>query len=624
MLEWSQNDGVFEAVLRSALSPSLALVVAAALVGCGDAAPPAAILDAGADDGPAADSQAPDSRKPGPTVDELHIRVTDSKTGMPLPARVFMFRGGQPVFLAHRVDPPFCQGTGVSAREIGTGGALTTWNAIALWRGDAVIQFGRTFNVPTGACAQQPAFTAHLDSGVYTLKISRGPEYELADVEVDLHAGVGRVELNVPLARVVDTSGFLATDVHIHTTGSNDGALTPEHRAKSAVVNGVEVLVSTDHDAFTDLGDPIRKVWPESPGLAAGVVGEEASAAFGHFGIIGAVFVKGAPANGAPATSETGVLTPRRFFERMHGLPGSPFVVLNHPRLGWFAYFDDNACGVGGWRDHSKFPACAVDFDGIEVMSGFLGCETKIHAQIADWYGLLGLGVVTTALGGSDSHYDAGIMVGYARTYVRMTDDDPAHFRQDEFLASLRAHAAIASTGPFVNIIVDDSHHEGELVTTRTGQVKVKARLQFASWVPVDTLALLADGVVVKSWEVGRAPGVMEVEETLTIPRDTFITAAAWSKRPMPTWIVNDYIPHLDDPTTGIFQCPNDDGTGYMVPYAVTNAVLVDADGDGVFHAIRQPAARPEPAEFPVPPFLPFDGEEMSVGVDSTFRRLRR
>jgi hypothetical protein len=83
-------------------------------------------------------------------------------------------------------------------------------------------------------------------------------------------------------------------------------------------------------------------------------------------------------------------------------------------------------------------------------------------------------------------------------------------------------------------------------------------------------------------------------EETLTLARDALVNVEASSTRPMPGWLAGDYLTYHRDPTTGKYFCPNADGTGAVIPFAVTNPVLVDVDGDGRFRAKLQPAAMPD------------------------------
>lgn len=87
--------------------------------------------------------------------------------------------------------------------------------------------------------------------GDYTLVVSRGPEYNLFEKQVSVKAGqVARV--TAVLERVVDTSGYLSGDFHLHALGSIDSGLDNTVRVHTVAAEGLEVAVSTDHNYVTD------------------------------------------------------------------------------------------------------------------------------------------------------------------------------------------------------------------------------------------------------------------------------------------------------------------------------------------------------------------------------------
>jgi hypothetical protein len=66
--------------------------------------------------------------------------------------------------------------------------------------------------------------------------------------------------LQVSLPRVVDTTGWVSVDFHVHGPNSVDSGLDYESRVRSFVAEGVEVLNATDHDHITDYGPTIRRL----------------------------------------------------------------------------------------------------------------------------------------------------------------------------------------------------------------------------------------------------------------------------------------------------------------------------------------------------------------------------
>jgi hypothetical protein len=148
----------------------------------------------------------------------------------------------------------------------------------------------------------------------------------------------------------------------------------------------------------------------------------------------------------------------------------------------------------------------------------------------------------------------------------------------------------VATTGPFLTLRAGTAR-EGDLVapTKSPGgsgrQVAVSLRLQSASWIKVDVVRLLVDGRVTKTWNVpaqnGSSAPLFQIEnEPVTVDGDAAITAEAEGATPLPSWMVGEF---LLQPNMAAF-CGNPAQPG-MIPFAVTNPVFVDADGDGVFRA---------------------------------------
>ena len=141
--------------------------------------------------------------------------------------------------------------------------------------------------------------------------------------------------------------------------------------------------------------------------------------------------------------------------------------------------------------------------------------------------------------------------------------------------------------GPFLTVRVGTAG-EGDLVAppaSTPGQVTVSLRLQSASWIKVDVVRLLVDGRVVKTWNVPVANGapasLFQIDDVpVAVTADAAITAEAEGGTPLPPWMVGEFLlsPNM------VAICGNPARPG-MIPFAVTNPVLVDADGDGMFRA---------------------------------------
>ena len=60
--------------------------------------------------------------------------------------------------------------------------------------------------------------------------------------------------------RVIDTTGFISADFHVHGSNSPDSAVPTARRVMSFAGEGVELLTGTDHDVLTDYQPMLRSL----------------------------------------------------------------------------------------------------------------------------------------------------------------------------------------------------------------------------------------------------------------------------------------------------------------------------------------------------------------------------
>jgi len=102
-----------------------------------------------------------------------------------------------------------------------------------------------------------------LRPGTYTLYVSRGLEYTIRKIpNVVIQAGkTTTVDASLAnIRRVVNTTGYMSADFHIHSARSLDSSAPPLDRVRSFAGEGLEVMVATDHDINTDYLPLIAKL----------------------------------------------------------------------------------------------------------------------------------------------------------------------------------------------------------------------------------------------------------------------------------------------------------------------------------------------------------------------------
>jgi hypothetical protein len=410
--------------------------------------------------------------------------------------------------------------------------------------------------------------------GDYTVTLSRGWEYSIHRQGVSVQAG-GRAELQGELTRQVDTQGYIAADLHNHSTRSADSEYELMDKLASNAAEGVELLVATDHDCQNDLTAWVARLERATgadlrPWLRT-VVGNEVSPLYGHF----TTFPLPAHPTGwiywqipwVEYDADWRFVRVREFpelWERARAL-GAQIVNVAHPLRdsGWFTHL--------GFEPPGLMPAFAdipagrwgTGFDTLELLN-----SSNVTGMLGDvlmlWSELNNRGLFRTAVGVSDSHGRTS-EAGFGRTLIQSPTDDPAALDLEAIWSNLRAGRALVGAGILVVLRVGEQG-EGELV--RAGpSITASLRVEAADWVPVERVDLLLNGQVAHSLPLG-APGSVDparpavrLETELVVPLggDAWLAAVARGAE--------------SDRLDPVFRGDR--------PAGMSNAIRLDFDGDG-------------------------------------------
>ncbi len=262
---------------------------------------------------------------------------------------------------------------------------------------------------------------------------------------------------------MVDSTGWMSADLHVHAVNSTDSAVGNALRVSNFLAEGVDVLVSTDHEWVTDFAPTVRRArrrrtsWPS-------MIGEEiTSFTHGHFNNFPLIRTGSNPNGGAfdHAGGETGpTLRMPQVFDGVHAAHPGSVVQLNHPRGGsgvlTLLRVDTATLAThGDPADYGMAPAPDATADDTRLLGdGWDVIETAngpspSYAVLNDWMTFLSRGTVRTATGVSDTHYAYSATGGYARTYAKVGVDTPAQFtagglrRRDSRAPRLRDQRAL-------------------------------------------------------------------------------------------------------------------------------------------------------------------------------------
>ncbi len=326
--------------------------------------------------------------------------------------------------------------------------------------------------------------------GEHRVVVTHGYEYESLDETVTVKAGE-TLKLEATLAHSVDTKGFLCADFHIHSqlsADSNDPILL---KVKSAVADGLDIPVSSEHEWVVDFGPVVKQLGLEK--WAFGMASEELTTfGWGHFGVI--------PITPRPDALNNGAvdwigMKPAEVFATVHALPENPFLVVNHPSGGGFqGYFSTAKFNRETGKGYEEL--WSDDFDGVEVFNDS-DFESNRKASVADWFALLNHGRKVWAVGNSDSHHVRTVPVGYPRTCFQFGHDDPEKLTPVAVRDLARTGNATISGGLFMTVTGPDGKGPGSTVTTTEGKATFTVTVEGPSFIKGDTLETIVNGITV-------------------------------------------------------------------------------------------------------------------------------
>src|SRR3569623_2232512 len=100
---------------------------------------------------------------------------------------------------------------------------------------------------------------AHVPLGTYDVPISRGPEWDIATIRKAMIGAAGAV-VTARLSHVVDTTGGISADFHVHAARSTDSRVPMQHRIFEFVADDVQMIVATAHNVVSDYDPFIREL----------------------------------------------------------------------------------------------------------------------------------------------------------------------------------------------------------------------------------------------------------------------------------------------------------------------------------------------------------------------------
>jgi hypothetical protein len=427
-----------------------------------------------------------------------------------------------------------------------------------------------------------------VEPGSYQLYVSRGGEFSLYSAAVTLGAGA-LTTVNAQIAHVLDTSGFISSDYHVHQVNSPDSRIANARRVESFAAEGVENLIATDHDAITDLA-PVIAGLALAPFLHTTIGEEVTSFDYGHFNAYpqavdptraasgGSTDWAGAAAPGAdfPSLGSYG-LTPGEIEAAAKGKPQNAglgtVVQINHID----SHFDPLRIDSAVTPPQSFLPSPAFfrlnpavtnfwnRFDALELWNGSNNSHQTqfLDERIGIWMNLLNQGIPMTAIADTDTHTVVDLETAGARTWTPSSSDAPSGIQDPEIAQAVLGGRAVGGQGLYVqtrlvegNAVADFSLGGTTLVTATDGSVDLEIHVQGPIWAPYDRIEIYRNSstrVVKRNPATGGTPTLYDAVPVTTLVAGTDFAVTTTDVAPSVPG-AQRFETHLSLPLTGLSE----------------------------------------------------------------------
>ena len=422
-------------------------------------------------------------------------------------------------------------------------------------------------------------FRVAVPPGTYRVVVTHGMEFSHIEKEVTVDPGK-KVSFNGVLKRIVDTTGWVSTDYHNHSTPSGDNTCGTADRVINMAAEHLEFVPTTEHNRIFDWTPTIASLGLES--FMSTVPGIELTGSGAHFNAFPYKPDPKKQDGGAPQWTKDPRLTAITLRHLQNSDPDR-WVHINHPSMEE-NFVDWNGDGLidGGYANLGTM------IDGLETQNYLLnnilaGAPYRIDKKLGPggrvkyirefiWLQILNQGHRVWGIAVSDAHTVHGNGAGGWRTYVKSSTDDPSKIDWRELVRNSKSGQMILTNGPYLEVSASGGVLAGGNLRASGGEVNLKVRVQCTDWIDIDRVQILVNGDQRKDLNFTRKEnkemfldGVVKFDQELKVKlsQDSHLIVVAYGEG------------------FNLSKGFGSSAQSSMNPCAYNNPIFVDVDGGG-------------------------------------------
>jgi hypothetical protein len=396
-----------------------------------------------------------------------------------------------------------------------------------------------------------------MEPGSYRIYVSRGAEYSLFEQALTVTGG-GTNNVNAQIAHVLDTTGFISSDHHVHGIYSADSRVSSTDRVQQFAGEGVDNIIMTDHHHHTDLVPRITDLGFTA--FVTATIGEEITTwDTGHYNAYPLLIDPTRPSLGstdwggaAPAGQDfpsdgNYILTPAQIETLAKtGSTATPDTVvqINHIDSHFVPMqIDTSLVPPQSFITPAEKLNFRMDpasgnlfhhFEALELWNGHNRSHQSqfLNERIGIWFNLLNQGLISTFITDTDTHSFANLETAGGRSWAASSTDDPPSISPAEVAQSVKAGKVVGGQGLYVQTRLVDAVNASNVadltlagstlltVTNPAAGVVLDIDVQAPLWAQFDTIRIYANASTTAS-PTSPAPELFSATATKTLVAGT-------------------------------------------------------------------------------------------------------